>query len=203
MTTEKKTKRKVLRKIPPSVLASAKGLAIFTSMRSGIAPLGGAGGAGIVVGRLEDGSWSPPVSISPNNISTGFLLGVDVYDCVLVIRTQKALDSFGGHKVTIGSEIAVAAGPYGAGAAIEVGKEKAPVLSYVKSRGMYAGVEVVGQVFVSRFEGEYARGELTGRECSHVRVAWSQGEGYCEYYGFPSDPSSTDTSGCRLKLAIL
>ena len=47
--------RKVLRKIPPEVIAEAKGLCIFTSMRSGIAPFGGAGGTGIVVARLPDG----------------------------------------------------------------------------------------------------------------------------------------------------
>jgi lipid-binding SYLF domain-containing protein len=46
---------KVLRKIPPEVIAQAKGLCIFTSMRSGIAPFGGAGGTGIVVAKLEDG----------------------------------------------------------------------------------------------------------------------------------------------------
>ncbi|WVW81415.1 hypothetical protein I302_103408 [Kwoniella bestiolae CBS 10118] len=150
--SKKKKKIKVIRKIPPSVIASAKGLAIFTSMRTGIAPFGGAGGAGVVVARLPDGSWSAPASISPNNLSAGFLLGVDVYDCVLVIRTQEALDSFKTHKVTIGAELAVAAGPYGAGAAVEAGKERAPLFSYVKSRGVYAGVEVVGQVFVERFD---------------------------------------------------
>ncbi|KAL7418635.1 hypothetical protein Q5752_007093 [Cryptotrichosporon argae] len=148
----KKKPRKVLRKIPPEVMRPAKGVAIFTSMRSGIAPLGGAGGAGVVIGRLADGSWSAPASITPNNLSTGFLIGVDVYDCVLIIRTQKALDSFATHKVTLGTEIAVAAGPYGAGAAVEAGIEKAPVFSYVRSRGFYAGVEIVGQVFVERFE---------------------------------------------------
>lgn len=81
-----------------------------------------------------------------------FLLGVDVYDCILVIRTQQALDSFSTHKATLGAEIGVALGPYGSGAAVEAGKEAAPVFSYVRSRGMYAGVEVVGQVFVERFE---------------------------------------------------
>ncbi|KIR57032.1 hypothetical protein I315_00193 [Cryptococcus gattii Ru294] len=145
-------KKKVIRKIPPAVIAKAKGLAIFTSMRSGIAPFGGAGGAGVVVAKLPDGTWSAPASISPNNLSTGFLLGVDVYDCVLVINTQKALDSFKTHKATIGAELAVAAGPYGAGAAVEAGLEKAPLFSYVRSRGMYAGVEIVGQVFVERYE---------------------------------------------------
>jgi len=55
VTTDKKSKDKVLRKIPPQVIKNAKGLAIFTSMRSGIAPFGGAGGCGIVVARLPDG----------------------------------------------------------------------------------------------------------------------------------------------------
>ncbi|ODO05083.1 hypothetical protein L198_01770 [Cryptococcus wingfieldii CBS 7118] len=148
----RKKKKKVIRKIPPAVIAKAKGLAIFTSMRSGIAPFGGAGGAGLVVAKLPDGSWSPPASITPNNLSTGFLIGVDVYDCVLVINTAKALQSFRTHKATIGAELAVAAGPYGAGAAVEAGLEKAPLFSYVRSRGMYAGVELVAQVFVERFE---------------------------------------------------
>ena len=48
-------KVKMLRKIPPKVFQDAKGVAIFTSMRTGIAPFGGAGGAGIVIARLEDG----------------------------------------------------------------------------------------------------------------------------------------------------
>jgi lipid-binding SYLF domain-containing protein len=81
-----------------------------------------------------------------------FLIGIDVYDAVLVLNSQKALDSFRTHKATIGLESAVAAGPYGAGAAVEAGMEKSPIWSYIKSQGMYAGVEVVGQVFVERFD---------------------------------------------------
>lgn len=55
---KKKKKAKVLRKIPPTVMKQAKGVAIFTSMRSGFAPLGGAGGSGLVVAKLPDGSES-------------------------------------------------------------------------------------------------------------------------------------------------
>lgn len=75
-----------------------------------------------------------------------------MYDCVLIIRSQVALDSFSTHKATLGTEIGLTAGPYGAGAAVEAGRERAPVFSYVKSRGFYAGVELVGQVFVERFD---------------------------------------------------
>jgi lipid-binding SYLF domain-containing protein len=58
-----KKKAKVLRKIPPEVIKQAKGVAIFTAMRSGIAPLGGAGGSGMVIARLPDGcEWSAWIS---------------------------------------------------------------------------------------------------------------------------------------------
>lgn len=55
---KKKKPVKVIRKIPPAVIARAKGLAIFTSMRTGFAPFGGAGGTGIVIAKLPDGSES-------------------------------------------------------------------------------------------------------------------------------------------------
>ena len=80
----KKQQKKVIRKIPASIIRQAKGIVIFTSMRSGIAPFGGAGGAGVILARLEDGSWSAPSATTPNNLSAGLMLGVDVYDCVLI-----------------------------------------------------------------------------------------------------------------------
>jgi len=56
---EKKKKTvKVLRKIPPKVMKEAQGIVIFTAMRSGIAPFGGAGGTGVVLARLPDGCTS-------------------------------------------------------------------------------------------------------------------------------------------------
>ncbi|KAK4046191.1 hypothetical protein OIV83_006266 [Microbotryomycetes sp. JL201] len=148
----KKRQVKVIRKIPASVLQDCKGVAIFTSMRSGIAPLGGAGGAGVICAKLDDGSWSAPSAMSPNNLSVGAMLGVDIYDAVLVIRSEEALETFKSWKVTLGAEFAVAAGPYGAGAAVEAGKDKSPVFSYIRSRGVYAGVEAVAQVFITRTE---------------------------------------------------
>ncbi|KAK4047030.1 hypothetical protein OIO90_006351 [Microbotryomycetes sp. JL221] len=143
---------KVLRKIPATVLQECKGVAIFTSMRSGIMPLAGAGGAGVICAKLDDGSWSAPSAMSPNNLSVGAMIGVDVYDAVLVIRSEEALETFKSWKVTLGAEFAIAAGPYGTGAAAELGKDKSPVFSYIKSRGVYAGIEAVAQVFITRTE---------------------------------------------------
>lgn len=50
-----KKQQKVIKRIPPKIIRDAKGLAIFTSMRTGMAPFGGAGGAGVVVAKLPDG----------------------------------------------------------------------------------------------------------------------------------------------------
>lgn len=147
-----KKKVRVLRKIPPKIIQEAKGLAIYTNFRTAIAPFGGSGGAGMVMARLPDGSWSAPSSISPNNYAAGLVYGVDIFDAVLIIRTQKALESFYTHKATLGADIGVVAGPLGAGAVAEVGTDRAPVFSYVKSRGVYAGISILGQVFVERFE---------------------------------------------------
>jgi len=69
-----------------------------------------------------------------------------------VIRKPELIESFGTHKFTIGAELTVAAGPLGTGTIAEVGAEKVPIYSYVRSKGLYAGVEVMGQVFVDRFD---------------------------------------------------
>ena len=57
-----KSKQRVVMKIPTSVIRKAKGLAIFTTMRSGLW-ISGAGGSGVLVARKEDGTWSPPCGI--------------------------------------------------------------------------------------------------------------------------------------------
>ncbi len=145
-------KRKVLRKIPPAVIKRAKGIVIYTAMRSGIAPFGGAGGAGLMLARMPDGSWSAPSSISPNNLAVGLLLGFDIFDVILVVNTERAMESFKSHKVTLGAETAVAAGPFGTGISGEMGIDRSPVFSYVRSRGLYGGVEAMAQAFLHRFD---------------------------------------------------
>lgn len=145
-------KRKVLRKIPPAVIKRAKGIVIYTAMRSGIAPFGGAGGAGLMLARLPDGSWSAPSSISPNNLSVGLLLGFDIFDVILVVNSERAMEAFKSHKVTLGAETAVAAGPFGTGISGELGIDRSPVFSYVRSRGLYGGVEAMAQAFLHRFD---------------------------------------------------
>lgn len=82
----------------------------------------------------------------------GFLAGVDIYDCVLVINTTQAMEAFQRLRCTIGGEVSAVAGPVGVGGLIEteVHKRQAPVYTYLKSRGFYAGVQIDGTVMLER-----------------------------------------------------
>ncbi|OTA52454.1 hypothetical protein K449DRAFT_391418 [Hypoxylon sp. EC38] len=131
------SKPKVLVKIPQSAIANAKGLAIFTTFRTGF-HISGAGGSGLVVARLPDGRWSPPAGFLVHTLGPG--------------SWQAAVDAFTKPRLSLGGEIAVVAGPIGAGTSVEaaLGKGGKPVWSYMKSRGLYGGVQVDGTVVVQR-----------------------------------------------------
>lgn len=146
-----KGKVRVVKKIPSEVIRRAKGLAIFTTMRTGLW-VSGAGGSGILVGRTANGEWSPPSGIMLHTAGLGFLVGVDIYDCVVVINTEKAMEAFTKIRCTLGGEVSAVAGPVGAGAILEteVHKRQAPVWTYLKSRGFYAGVQVDGTIIIER-----------------------------------------------------
>ncbi|KAL9099578.1 MAG: hypothetical protein Q9163_004946 [Psora crenata] len=159
-----KGKQRVIKKIPLEVIREAKGLAIFTTMRTGLW-VSGAGGSGILVGRKADGSWSPPSGIMLHTAGLGFLVGVDIYDCVVVINTEKALEAFTKIRCTLGGEVSAVAGPVGVGGVLEteVHKRQAPVWNYLKSRGFYAGVQIDGTVIIERTdENERFYGERIG-----------------------------------------
>jgi lipid-binding SYLF domain-containing protein len=154
----------VLKKIPSKVIQNAKGLCIFTTMRSGLW-VSGSGGAGIVVARLPDGTWSPPSGIMMHTVGVGFLVGVDIYDCVIVINSDKALQAFQSIRCTIGGEISAVAGPAGVGGILdtELHKRQSPLFTYIKSRGFYAGLQLDGTIVIERTdENERFYGERIG-----------------------------------------
>jgi lipid-binding SYLF domain-containing protein len=144
-------KQKVLKKIPAEVIKNAKALAIFTTMRTGLW-MSGAGGSGVLIAKKDDGSWSPPSGIMLHTAGLGFMVGIDIYDCVVVINSVQALEAFYKIRCTLGSEVSVAAGPIGAGGVLEteVHKRQAPIFTYMKSRGFYAGVQIDGTIVIER-----------------------------------------------------
>lgn len=147
-----KGKQRVIKKIPSKVIKNAKGIAIFTTMRTGLW-ISGSGGSGVLVARIpETGEWSPPSGIMLHTAGIGFLAGVDIYDCVVVINTYEALDAFKKVRCTLGGEVSAAAGPVGMGGVLdsEVHKRQSPIWTYMKSKGLYAGVAVDGTIIIER-----------------------------------------------------
>ncbi|KAH8803256.1 hypothetical protein F5884DRAFT_804911 [Xylogone sp. PMI_703] len=146
-----KQKQKVLVKIPQSVIKNCVGLVIYTTMRTGMW-ISGAGGSGVLIARKPDGSWSPPSGLLIHTLGVGFMAGIDIYDTVLVINDRAALEAFSKLRVSLGGEVSVVAGPLGAGGMAESDLKKArkPVFAYMKSRGLYAGLQVDGTIIVER-----------------------------------------------------
>ncbi|CZT12286.1 related to protein YSC84 [Rhynchosporium agropyri] len=147
-----KGKPKVLVKIPQKVIQNCVGLAIFTVMRTGLW-VSGAGGSGVLIARKDDGNWGPPSGILIHTLGVGFMAGIDIYDCVIVINNRKALEAFKTMRVSLGGELSVVAGPLGAGGVLEaelIKNSKKRIFSYVKSRGLYGGLQIDGTIIVER-----------------------------------------------------
>ncbi|KAF2116971.1 hypothetical protein BDV96DRAFT_571341 [Lophiotrema nucula] len=142
-----KKRQKILKKIPPAAIEGAKGIAIFTVFRTGL-HWSAASGSGIVISRLPDGSWSAPSGILIHTLGIGFVIGVDIYDVVLVLNTDEAVQQFAHPRVKLGGEVTVAAGPVGDGRQLDVSRSAS--WSYVKSKGFYAGAQLDGTIIIER-----------------------------------------------------
>ena len=105
---------------------------------------GGSGGVGILVAREPGGrDWSEPVFYNLGGASLGLQIGGDRSELVLVMSKENALDDFLSSRFQLGGEIAVAAGPVGNGTGEQIG---APMIAFIRSKGLYAGASLDGTV---------------------------------------------------------
>ncbi len=139
--------------IPPRIIQDAVGLAIFSCMRSGLW-MSGSGGSGILIARKADGTWSPPCGILLHTAALGFVVGVDIYDCVLVINSVSALEMFTRPRVTLGTDVGLSLGPViptGLPGSDDRWRELGnTVLTYLKARGQHRAVQLDGSLVAER-----------------------------------------------------
>lgn len=138
-----------LKGIPPKLLAEAHGVAVIPRVIKAGFVAAGRGGHGVVLARDEAGNWGDPVFVNLGGGSVGFQVGVESTDVVLVFRSKRSLERLleGKGKVTLGADAAVAAGPVGRQAMAGTdAKLEAEILSYSRSRGLFAGVSLDGTV---------------------------------------------------------
>ena len=130
--------------IPQNILDDAECVAVFPSTIRGGLIVGARKGEGVVSCRTATG-WSAPVFLDMEGGSIGAQIGVQSTDYVLLFMNEKGADQLLRNEFTIGADASVAAGPVGRSAAASTDwKMKAEILSYSRSKGLFAGATIDG-----------------------------------------------------------
>jgi lipid-binding SYLF domain-containing protein len=132
--------------IPQELLEGAECVAVFPSVLKAGFIFGGRGGRGVASCRTDLG-WSSPAFFTLGGGSFGLQIGAQSTDFVMLFMNRDGLNSLLSDQFTLGGDASVAAGPVGrqAGASTNL-KFEAQILSYSRSKGLFAGLELKGVV---------------------------------------------------------
>lgn len=127
-----------------SALAQAKGVLIFPKVLKAGVVVGGAGGTGVLLARdAASGAWVGPAFYTIGSASLGLQVGVSSAEMMMVVNSQKALDSLYKNKLKLGTEASAAIGSKGVDKGMSFG---ADFVVYSRIKGAFAGVAVDGSV---------------------------------------------------------
>jgi lipid-binding SYLF domain-containing protein len=135
--------------VPRDLIEKAECVAVIPGVKKAALTVGGRFGYGAVSCRGEGGlgPWGAPLMVSLKGGSIGFQIGGEEADLVLLIMNPKGIDSLLRNKFTLGADLSVAAGPVGRTAeAATDAQMRAEILSYSRSRGLFAGASLEGAV---------------------------------------------------------
>jgi lipid-binding SYLF domain-containing protein len=159
--------------IPRDLLERAKCVAIVPGEEKLAFIFGGNYGRGVATCRTANG-WSAPMFVAVGGGSAGFQIGGSFTDVVMLFMNDHALQSLLGDKFKIGGDATVAAGPVGRQAAADTdARLNAEILSYSRSKGVFAGVSVDGAVVQADRSGDQAMygSKVTRQEILHGETA--------------------------------
>ncbi len=132
--------------IPEEILGDAKCLAVVPSLLKGGFIVGAAYGKGIASCKTEHG-WSAPAFFRVEGGSFGLQIGGQAVDYIMVIMNDQGMQNLLASKFKLGADASVAAGPVGRHAEGSTDwKMRAQVLTYSRSRGVFAGITLNGAV---------------------------------------------------------
>ena len=123
-------------------IKTAKGVLIYPQVLKAGYILGGSGGTGVLLARDgKTGDWSPPAFYTLGSVSFGLQIGGEAAEVVVLVMSQKGVDSLLTSKFRLGGDTSIALGPVGAGAKADI---TADFISFTKSKGLYAGMNLDG-----------------------------------------------------------
>src|SRR5215213_4415539 len=134
------------RSIPKELLDRAEAVAVFPGMLKAGFVVGGRGGSGLISRRVT-GGWSAPAFFKMGGASVGLQIGAAKTDLILLFMNESALKGLLEDKLEVGGEASAAAGPVGRTASATTNLTlDAGILSYSRSKGLFAGLELKGAV---------------------------------------------------------
>jgi len=132
--------------IPEDLWEKSSCVAVFPSVKKAAFVLGGEYGKGVMSCRNGAG-WSAPAFMELQKGSIGFQIGGEAVDLVLLVMNGQGVNHLLQDKVALGGEISLAGGPVGRDArAMTDAQLKAEMLSYSRSQGLFAGIDLSGGV---------------------------------------------------------
>src|SRR5437660_2966856 len=144
--------------IPKDLLNRAECVIVFPSVKKFAIGVGGSYGRGAMVCRTGadfDGPWSAPAMMALEGGSIGFQLGGQATDFVLLVMNPRGAESVLKSKVTLGADASAAAGPKGRTAAAATDATmRAEILTYSRSRGLFAGISLEGSTLRADGDGD-------------------------------------------------
>src|SRR6202046_852733 len=142
--------------IPHDLLDSAKCIAVIPGGKKFAFIFGGSYGRGVVTCRTAHG-WSAPMFLAVEGGSVGYQIGGSSTDLILLFMNDHALHSLLSDKFKLGGDASVATGPVGRNATAGTDlKLTAEILSYSRSKGIFAGVSLTGTVVQADKSGDEA-----------------------------------------------
>lgn len=132
--------------IPQDLLNKAQCVIIVPGLKKGAFIVGGKFGRGFVTCRKDSGlGWSAPGALKVEGGSFGFQIGGAETDVVMLVLNKSGVDKLFSSKFTLGGDASVAAGPIGRESSADTdAKFRAEILTYSRSRGVFAGIALQG-----------------------------------------------------------
>jgi len=153
--------------VPQDLLKKAQCVVVVPSLKSAALGVGGEYGRGFVSCRRGSG-WTAPAAVKVEGGSFGFQIGGNETEVVMLVMNQKGMDRLLTNKFTLGADATVAAGPVGRSAEAKTDAAMtAEILSYSRSRGLFAGVSLSGATLR---EDDSANKDLYGKELTNREV---------------------------------
>jgi lipid-binding SYLF domain-containing protein len=160
------------RGIPEDLLDRSRCIVVVPGVKKAAFVIGGKYGRGFISCRDEHGRWSSPGAVRMEGGSVGWQIGASETDVILLVMNESGMRRLLESKFTLGASADVAAGPVGRNASAETdAKMTAQILSWSRSRGVFAGLSLNGATLRDDRDENRA---LYGKRWSNSRIIFGK-----------------------------